>query len=638
MITSTLTELRSGLHFSASALRTFLTCPWKFRLQYVQGVVPEFRPAAMILGRAVHQAIALHHRALQVQAKLPIAEIQAELDSALETETRAEVPIRFKAGESLDVLRQVGRDVVELYCRQAKPKQILAVEQPFRARLIDPESGQELDPRLVGVFDLVEADEHGRVSVVEVKTAARRWSDGQVKSDLQGSLYAEAVVQAGLVGDGQEVGIRYDVLVKSKSPVLDPKQAVRGERQRQTAVRIAVHALQAIEAGAFYRNPGWQCATCQFRDHCGIWDSQRGVPVGHATQELSMKQGKTLQELAAEIARQRESRRDFVADTRNTRMTAEGSLSLRNGNGDVEYAVTSVAHNQISQRLEVPKRFYNRMLERHPDVLAGTVNALFQREPSTRMIRTLDGRVRAFLSDRYRPLDNDELAEVVFPVLADLKVEILSCEITERRLYMKFASARLEREVGVGDVIRAGGVLSNSEVGLGSLRIDDLDYRLVCLNGMVRETVARSSHVGRAAGFEGIEASEFFKDETRAADDRALMLKLRDTVRGMFSAERFEARVGQYREAAEDTIDRPIETVQVLQRRLALTDGQRDSVLTHLLQGGELSRWGLANAITRASQDTPDYDEATELEKLGGRVIDLRGEDWQRVAREAEAA
>ena len=39
-----------------------------------------------------------------------------------------------------------------------------------------------------------------------------------------------------------------------------------------------------------------------------------------------MKQGKTLKDLAAEILRQRESRRDFIADTRHTRMTPEGDL------------------------------------------------------------------------------------------------------------------------------------------------------------------------------------------------------------------------------------------------------------------------------------------------------------------------
>jgi uncharacterized protein YceH (UPF0502 family) len=125
---------------------------------------------------------------------------------------------------------------------------------------------------------------------------------------------------------------------------------------------------------------------------------------------------------------------------------------------------------------------------------------------------------------------------------------------------------------------------------------------------------------------------------TRAADDRALMLKLRDTVRGMFSPERFEARISQYQKAAEVKIEQPIETVQVLQRRLALTDGQRDSILTHLLQGNDLSQWGLANAVTQASQSVADYDEATELEKLGGRVIELRGQDWRQIAGEAEAA
>ena len=47
-----------------------------------------------------------------------------------------------------------------------------------------------------------------------------------------------------------------------------------------------------------------------------------------------MKQGKTLKDLAAEILRQRESRRDFIADTRQTLMTADGKMTLKNGNGD----------------------------------------------------------------------------------------------------------------------------------------------------------------------------------------------------------------------------------------------------------------------------------------------------------------
>lgn len=342
-----------------------------------------------------------------------------------------------------------------------------------------------------------------------------------------------------------------------------------------------------------------------------------------------MKTGRTLQELAAEIERQRELRRDFLADTRHLSLGADGRLTIQGVDDTPTFKVSPLAHGQIAQRLDIPKRFYDRLFDKHADLLANTVNQLFRREPERRMVRTLDGRARAFLSDRYRPLDHDAVVEAVFPVLAQLEVEVLSCEVTERRLYVKFATPRLEQEVLPGDVIRAGGVISNSEVGLGALRIDDLDYRLVCANGMIREVVSRSSHVGRTNGFEGLEASEFFRDETREADDRALMLKLRDALRGMFTRERFEQRLTQYRAATEDRIDKPLEVVELLRRRLTLTEEQRDSVLTHLLRGGDLTRWGLANAVTRVSQDTSDYDEATELEKLGGRVIELPPTEWQ---------
>lgn len=270
MTNKTLEQLRAGLHFSASALKTLLLCPWRFRMQYVEGVQPECRPSALILGKAVHEAIALHHRGLQVNEPLPLAEIQSQFDTAIESGTQGDIPIQFSNGETLDDLRRVGVGLVELYCNEVKPKRILAVEQPFQANLVNPRTGEMLEPKLVGVFDLVEADDENTVSVVEVKTAARRWSAGQVDLDLQGSLYAEAVAQAGLVPEGREALIEYRVLVKNKKPVLDRQYAARRPGDRRMALTIAVDALRAIEAGAFYRNTGWQCSGCPFRRRCGI--------------------------------------------------------------------------------------------------------------------------------------------------------------------------------------------------------------------------------------------------------------------------------------------------------------------------------------------------------------------------------
>jgi putative RecB family exonuclease len=270
MLKQTIQEIRAGLHISASSLKSFLQCPWKFKLQYVEGALPEFRPSALLLGKAVHEALAFHHQALRVEEPTPPEEVVGHFIASLQSEAQGDIPVQFKNGEDLDSVRETGRGLVELYLREARPQRIVAVEQPFRARLIDPRTGEELEPSLVGVFDLIEKDEEGNVSVVEIKTAARKWSAGQVDGDLQGSLYAEAVAQAGLVPEGREALIRYEILVKNKKPVLDSQYAIRRRGDREMALTITVDALKAIEAGAFYRNPSWACAGCQYRKQCGI--------------------------------------------------------------------------------------------------------------------------------------------------------------------------------------------------------------------------------------------------------------------------------------------------------------------------------------------------------------------------------
>ena len=41
-------------------------------------------------------------------------------------------------------------------------------------------------------------------------------------------------------------------------------------------------------------------------------------------------------------------------------------------------------------------------------------------------------------------------------------------------------------------------------------------------------------------------------------------------------------------------------------------------MLRHLIEGGDLSAYGLVNAVTHFAQDVDDYDRATEFEALGG--------------------
>jgi hypothetical protein len=164
-----------------------------------------------------------------------------------------------------------------------------------------------------------------------------------------------------------------------------------------------------------------------------------------------------------------------------------------------------------------------------------------------------------------------------------------------------------------------------------------MSYRLVCLNGAIHAKALRQAHAGRSSGYSSadlLESSrEFFRDETRAADDKAFFLKVRDAVASTLTPERFAARLEQLQGSTTRLIEAdPDATVEVTARRYGLAETERGCVLKHLARGGDLSQWGLANAVTRASQDVSDYDRASELEALGGRIIELKGSDWNELA------
>jgi len=349
-----------------------------------------------------------------------------------------------------------------------------------------------------------------------------------------------------------------------------------------------------------------------------------------------MKSGRTILDLATEITRQANTKRDFVAPTTQLTMTVNDKTPELKVNGHGSFALRSHAHKQVAERLKIPAAYYDRMQQNSPELLATNVNHWLSNANEKRLVRTLDGDVRAFLSDRYRTLDNLELAETALPIIQEMGCTIESAEITQTRLYIKAVTSRVETEIRKNDVVQAGIVISNSEIGMGSIKIEPLVYRLVCLNGMIAADHAmRKYHVGRSSGDVNL-AEEFFKDETRKADDKAFWLKVRDVIRGSFNADIFEKIVNSMREATERVISAdPVKVVETTQKRFGFTDSERGSVLTHLIQGGDLTQYGLMNAITRTSQDIDDYDRATEFERLGGQVIELKRSYWREIAEAA---
>lgn len=363
-----------------------------------------------------------------------------------------------------------------------------------------------------------------------------------------------------------------------------------------------------------------------------------------------MKTGLSLVELAKEIERQGAAKKDYVVDTRNARMEIPGVVNdapILSLGENIAVGINDLAHRQIGDHVEIPAKYYDRMRASEPKLLATNVNTWLAAHPVKRMVRTMDGNARAFLSDRYRPLENQELAEAVLPVLLDMDVEIMSAEITERRLYIKAVHRSIRKDMpatarfGEGHhVFRTqspGIIISNSETGAGALAVETSIFDHVCTNlAVFGQHSLRKYHTGARHALAADNLVHLLSDQTRVATDKALWLQVQDIVRGSFDEVLFGQRVDEVAGLNDLKLEGdPVKIVELTAKRLTLNGEEQKSVLRHLIEGSMLTGLGLYNAVTRTAQDAGDYDRATDLERMGGRLIELPKTEWRELAKAA---
>ena len=339
----------------------------------------------------------------------------------------------------------------------------------------------------------------------------------------------------------------------------------------------------------------------------------------------------TIQQAAAEIMRQNEAKADYLVNTENLHMeTCDGIPVLRlldeSGTDRVEpLDILPTAHRQMSAYLNIPWKYYDRMCQENIGLLAQNVNTWLQKGPEHRMIRTIDGRARAFLSNRYRRIDNIDIAQITLPIIEAMPDAIFeSCNLSDDYMYIKVVNPRLTDEVVPGDIVQAGVVISNSETGQGAVCIQPLIYRLVCSNGMtVNEARARRNHIGRVSSAD--ENLLIYSKETLAADDKAFIMKVQDTVKAAVDEARFAKILDKLRESTDkklNTTDLPA-VVKLASSSMGITEAESDGVLQRLIEGTDYTLYGLANAVTRHSQDVESYDRASKLEEIGYQIVTM---------------
>lgn len=308
------------------------------------------------------------------------------------------------------------------------------------------------------------------------------------------------------------------------------------------------------------------------------------------------------------------------------------------------HLLNSWSEGQVVDFFGVPRAYWRRMQTLEPAMAMNTLNTWARHTEYSgqkRLIRTVGGIARAWLSDSYRCLNNIDLAASALPILASKGAIVRSAAVTETRLYIKAVLPTLEAKVTKstkrGDVLRGGVLLKNSEVGNGALDIAIFVERLLCVNGLIGESLFRKTHLGRRLDV-GEQAMEVFTERTKRLDDASFWSKVRDVLNAALQPKYIEQVAAKANAAAGDQIPDPTKVdaiVEDVTARYALPEATRAPILKHLIEGGDLSRWGLLNAVTASADNVDDYELATALEEAGGKIIDLTRDDWRDMTKAA---
>lgn len=238
------------------------------------------------------------------------------------------------------------------------------------------------------------------------------------------------------------------------------------------------------------------------------------------------------------------------------------------------------------------------------------------------------GIARAFLSDRYAMMDNLDVLMAALEGIRDagVDVQIDGGDLTDRRMVVRvkceavsamaptllhgYRSPFTGASGSENPTVFAGFVLSNSEVGNGAWSITPRLVVQVCNNGMtITKDAMTKVHLGGRLDAGVVRWAE----DTTAAAVTLVKRQTRDAVSTFLSPEYLTETITRLERKAEQEV-KSHDEVKVLAKAAKFTDAEVEGILSYFTQGGQMTRGGVANAVTAYAQTVEDGDQAYALE------------------------
>lgn len=286
------------------------------------------------------------------------------------------------------------------------------------------------------------------------------------------------------------------------------------------------------------------------------------------------------------------------------------------------------ALGQLSDKYNIPRAYLRYLLtnEWGRKLLENILKEHTGNVKQTRMLfRTVNGEIRAVLSDKYRRLNSAEIYRKFIGESAKAEAYIYEAAYMPTKSYIstiipQVVSIETTNNGMVHSVF--GARLSNSDFGDGALALRAFQMNVICLNGMVGETMLKQIHLGKA-----LPDNINFSDRTYRLDTETTSSMIEDIMREVLSVERIKTSMQNIQEASQKIIDIPTELIKLPKIGMLkeeVTNVEAKLLINNYNDGlyGAPTMWKLSQAITAVANEV-STSRKMELSELSGKLIKL---------------
>ena len=295
--------------------------------------------------------------------------------------------------------------------------------------------------------------------------------------------------------------------------------------------------------------------------------------------------------------------------------------------GDSEFTMHPHALTQTGTLLGIPTAYIKKLAhgqnQWERDLAAHTLNQHNMNIDRRRMlIRSIGGEVRGVLSDKYRRLSTPIIYGEFFKKCREMGAVIIDAVVTDLKSYVEVIIPQvITVPTHNGNIYFVPGLqISNSDFGAASLQVKSFHINVVCLNGMTRNNILRSVHLGKRLQ-ENIAWSEqtYLKDtETQASMVRDIVVQSLNV-----DAIRREAQVIQKAAHEEVEIDNVLQKLSPMGVLKDETESIRKVIMAARPEDGMIAGsnlWKVTQGITAVGRDLGG-ERGRELNDIAGQLL-----------------